>query len=126
MRVTVAGSGTVLAENARPASTMRERLRGLLGRPPPGPGQGIVLTPARQVHTLFMRHSIDVVFCDFSWRVLRVYRSLEPWRLTAWVRGARYAIELGSGTVGMDVTPGTQLSVSDSGELRWGPLQPGR
>jgi uncharacterized membrane protein (UPF0127 family) len=113
MRISVATSGTVLVENAQPATTVRARMRGLLGRPRPDPGQGIVLMPARQVHTLFMRHPIDVVFCDRNWRVLRVYRSLEPWRLTAWVRGAHYAIELGSGTVDEDVTPGTQLSVLD-------------
>lgn len=111
MRITVESSGAVLAENAQYAATMRERMRGLIGGPLAS-GAGLVLEPAHQVHTLFMRFPIDVVFCDHDWRVLRVYRSLEPWRLTAWVPGAHYAIELGSGTVGEDVTSGTRLSVS--------------
>jgi uncharacterized protein len=112
MRVTVAGSGTVLAENAETAVTARQRMRGLIGRPPPEPGRGLVFEPAQQIQTFFMRYPIDVVFCDREWRVLRVYRSLRPWRATAWVRGARYAIELRSGTVGEEVTAGTQLTVS--------------
>jgi uncharacterized membrane protein (UPF0127 family) len=113
VRITIEPSGTVLAENAQSAATMRARMRGLVGRPRLASRAGLVLEPARQVHTLFMRFPIDVVFCDSEWRVLRVYRSLEPWRLTAWVPGARYAIELGTGTVGEDVTSGTQLSVVD-------------
>lgn len=117
MRVTVVGSGTVLAANAKTAATARARMRGLIGRPPPGPGEGLVLEPVRQIHTFFMRHPVDVVFCDRKWRVLRVYRSLRPWRITAWVRSARYAIELGSGTVGEEVTAGTQLSVSGRGRV---------
>ncbi len=114
MRVAVAGSATVLAENADTAATTRARMRGLIGRSPLGPGQGLVVEPARQLHTFFMRHPIDVVFCDREWRVVRVYRSLPPWRVTAWVRGAHYAIELRGGAVGGDVRAGTQLLVSDS------------
>jgi uncharacterized membrane protein (UPF0127 family) len=112
MRITVVGSETVLAETAETATTARERMRGLIGRPPPEPGGGLVFEPAQQIQTFFMRYPIDVVFCDRGWQVLRVYRSLRPWRLTAWVRGAHYAIEFRSGTVGEDVTIGTQLSVS--------------
>jgi uncharacterized membrane protein (UPF0127 family) len=110
--ITIEPSGAVLAEDARPATTMRARMRGLIGVRGLTPGAGLVLTPARQVHTFFIRFPIDVVFCDSAWRVLHVYRGLAPWRLTAWVRGARHAIELGSGTVGEDVSPGTQLRIS--------------
>lgn len=112
MKITVAGSQEVLAENAGTAATALRRMRGLIGRPPPERGEGIVFEPAQQIQTFFMGYPIDVVFCDREWRVLRVYRSLRPWRLTAWVRGARYAIELRDGTVGEDVTAGTQLIVS--------------
>lgn len=74
-----------------------------------------MIEPARQVHTFGMRHPIDVCFCDRSWRVLHVVPALRPRRLTRWVAGARYAMEMRAGELG-DVRRGDQLSLVDSSE----------
>lgn len=73
------------------------RLRGLIGRPPLQPGQGLWIVPCQQVHTHFMGGAIDVVFLDPAGTVLRILPALRPWRFSPWVRGARAVLELPPG-----------------------------
>src|SRR5690606_26990213 len=54
------------------------RLRGLLFRPPLGPGDGMLLVPCRAVHMAGMRYPIDVVFVGPHGRVVAVYPGLAP------------------------------------------------
>ena len=80
----------------RMATTRASRLRGLIGRPLPEPGHGLLLSPARSVHTCFMRFPIDIVFVDRDLVVLGVARAVGPWRLRG-RRGARAVLELAAG-----------------------------
>jgi uncharacterized membrane protein (UPF0127 family) len=89
--------GEPLANEAEWARSFVQRLRGLIGHPKLLPGQALIIEPGPQVHTLGMRYPIDVVFCTRSWRVVKVTH-LEPWRISPWVRAARYAIELPAGS----------------------------
>ena len=109
--IAIARRDRILAEHASVASTMLTRTRGLLGRDGLRPGEGLIIERARQVHTFGMRFSIDVVFCDREWRVRHVVRNMKPGRMTRWVRGARYVIELPNGAVPDDLAAGDQLSV---------------
>jgi uncharacterized membrane protein (UPF0127 family) len=54
--------------------------------------------PAGSIHTMFMRFPIDVLFLDADECVLKVVHNLEPWRFAA-ARGAKYVVELPSGTL---------------------------
>jgi uncharacterized membrane protein (UPF0127 family) len=101
--------GVVLADRVGRASRSWQRARGLIGRPPLARGDALVLEPAAQVHTVGMRYAIDVVFCDEQGSVLHVVRRMRPWRITRWVRGARYAVELPSGALPLEVAPGAVL-----------------
>lgn len=78
------------------AATPCARLRGLIGRPPPAPGQALLLRPAASVHTCFMRYPIDVVFLDREGRVLAIHDAVPAWRLRA-QRGAHAVLELRAG-----------------------------
>ena len=78
------------------ADRSHTRLRGLLGRRELRPGEGVVLHPASAVHTAFMRFPIDVVFLDRTLRVLRIERSLRPWRAAARIHTAA-VMELAAG-----------------------------
>lgn len=71
------------------------RLRGLIGRPPPGPGAALMFFKCRSVHGWLMRYPIDVVFVDDAWRVMRVVR-LRPWRAVS-CRRAAHVLELRAG-----------------------------
>lgn len=78
------------------ADTPWTRLRGLIGRRGLAPGHGLLLRPARSVHTCLMRFPIDVVFLDGELVVLGVSAAVPPWRLRG-CRGARAVLELAAG-----------------------------
>jgi uncharacterized protein len=68
-----------------------------VGRAPLRPGEGLILDGAARVHTVGVRGSIDVVFCDPQWTVLSVTCDMLPGRLGRRVSGSRYVVELPAG-----------------------------
>jgi uncharacterized protein len=86
--------GSVLARDLRVAGSVLERIRGLLGERCLETDAGLLIEPARQIHTFGMRFAIDVVFLNAGGVVVHVVHGMRPWRLTRWVRAAKKAIEL--------------------------------
>lgn len=66
------------------AETPWERLRGLIGRPPPEPGTAMGFRRCNAVHTCFMRHPIDVLFVDRAGNAVKLARRVKPWRPFVW------------------------------------------
>jgi uncharacterized protein len=96
-RATVAREdGTLLCERCLLADDPLRRLKGLLGKAGLAAGEGMLLQPARAIHTWFMRFPIDAVFVDRELRVVGVAPHLEPWR-SARMAGARAVLELAAG-----------------------------
>jgi uncharacterized protein len=87
---------TVVCDRAELADTPWRRLRGLLGRAPLIPGEGLILTHTAAIHTCFMRFPIDAVFLDAQHTVIRMREGVRPWRAAA-ARGARAVLELPAG-----------------------------
>ena len=75
------------------------RLRGMLARPEPKPGEGLLLTPCSSVHMYGMRFPLDVAFLDRSGTVVAMYPSLAPGSRTRWHRDASHALELRAGAL---------------------------
>ena len=75
------------------------RLRGMLARPAPCAGEGLLLTPCRSVHMYGMRFPLDVAFLDARGAVVASYPSLRPGGRTRWHRQAVHALELPAGTL---------------------------
>ena len=73
-----------------------ERLRGLIGEPPPAPQEAVWLPNCRQIRTLAMRYPIDVVHIDRRGRVLAVAQ-IKPWRLGRWHAQASGVLEMRAG-----------------------------
>jgi uncharacterized membrane protein (UPF0127 family) len=104
---------TVLA-SAEVVESRAARVRGLLGRD--GIDGVLVLRPCRSIHTLGMRFTIDVVWCDGDLHVLRV-ATVRPWRLTRPVPGTRVVIEGEAGTFsGSEVRVGDQLILREGAD----------
>ena len=74
----------VAGVRARVAATFRERAKGLIGSPPPPPGEGLLIMRCNAIHTFFMRMAIDAVFLDRDDRVVKVVRGVRPWRPLVW------------------------------------------
>ena len=98
VRVANATRGGVVGESVAVADRWWLRLRGLLGRPPLAPGEGLLLDPCRAVHMLGMRYPLDVAFVDDRRTVVATYHGLAPRARTGW-HAARYALELPAGTL---------------------------
>jgi hypothetical protein len=75
------------------------RLRGMLARPAPKNGEGLLLTPCRSVHMFGMRFPLDIAFLDANCSIVAAYRSLPPGSRTGWHRNAVHALELPAGTL---------------------------
>ncbi|HEX3235414.1 MAG TPA: DUF192 domain-containing protein [Gemmatimonadales bacterium] len=115
VQVINADRGVELGRRIALADHWLSRLRGLLGRPEPQPGEGLLLVPCRSVHMMGMRYPIDVAFLDSDRRVLSIHCGLRPGPRTAGIRGARYALELPSGTLDATGTvPGNRLNWQES------------
>ena len=93
----LAADGRAVLARVRRARGAWGRARGLLGRPPPAPGEGLALIPCGAVHTWGMRYALDVLFFDRAGRVTRVVRNLPPWRMAAGGPGAWGCIETVAG-----------------------------
>ncbi len=91
--------GRTLAREVRVAATFGRRLRGLIGRPPLEPGEGLLIRPCSGIHTFFMRSAIDAVFLDGDGRVVAALGPIPPWRATAVYTRAEAVLELPPGTV---------------------------
>ena len=111
-QIAVESSGRIIAEEVAWARSFRERSKGLIGRPPLRAGEALVLEPGSQVHTWRMTYPIDVIFCDKQWTVRHAVQAMAPRRLSRFVFGSRYVIELPAGTLTDDVRRGTQLRVT--------------
>lgn len=91
-----APGGRVVCERCLLADTPWLRLRGLLGRPEPAEGEGILIRPCSSIHMMFMRYAVDAVFLDRELTVVGIVGSLRPWRFAA-RRGAHQVLELHAG-----------------------------
>ena len=95
------------------ASSPVARTRGLLGRDGLARDEGLLLRPARAVHTWFMRFPIDVVFLAKDGTVLTVREHVQPWR-TAAAQGARSVLELAAGeSARRGIAVGDRLALSE-------------
>lgn len=106
-----AGEGRCVAPRVWRATTMWERMRGLLGRPPLVPGEGMLIDECGMVHTFGMRYQLDLAFLDPRGCVCKLVHGLRPARC-AGTFGARSTLELTPGTLAQ-----AGLKVGD--QLRW-------
>ena len=79
-----------------PARGFVARLRGLIGRPAPEPGEGLWIEPCAAVHTFGVREALDLVFVSACMVVQRVETAVPPRRVRIGP-GARAVLELRAG-----------------------------
>ena len=73
------------------------RLRGLMGRNRLPDNTALLLAPCNSVHMCFMRFSIDVIYLDKDFTVLKIVKNLRPWTGLSFCRKAWAALELNAG-----------------------------
>jgi uncharacterized membrane protein (UPF0127 family) len=110
----------VIADQCNVGVRFFERLRGLIGKSPVEISAGMLLPDCNDVHMWWMSTSIDIVFLkrmdDTTWKVLRIFSSVKPWRLLPiWIREANDTLELSAGTC-------IRLGIGEGDLLQWSNL----
>ena len=107
--------GTVIAAQVELATGLWSRFVGLMGRSDLPRGHALYIRPCNSIHMFFMRFAIDAAFLDGEGRVLRVYDTLRPWRMTRIVPRSKAVAELPAGTLREHgITAGDRLRVTDA------------
>ena len=91
--------GLALAKEAGLADNTWTRLRGLLGRPPLQPGQGLVIKPSTGIHTWFMGYPMDAVYVAKDGEVVACVEDMPPFRFGPVMRRCHLVVELPAGTI---------------------------
>ncbi len=107
------GSGEIL--EVKVADTFFSRFLGLMGRAALPPGSGLLILPCSSIHMLFMRFSIDAVYIDRQYRILKTVKELRPWIGISAATGAWGCLELPAGEIlRLGLEPGKKLSLISS------------
>jgi uncharacterized membrane protein (UPF0127 family) len=105
-----------VAFHARVADSFVLRARGLLGRPAPVLGDGLLITPCRSIHTIGMNYAIDVLFLTKDGVIAKIIPALKPWRAAWGPRGATDVLELVAGAADvLDLRKGMSLDIRGTG-----------
>lgn len=102
-------TGKLIADKLKMKDTFFGRLIGLLATKSLAQGEGIVLKPCTQIHTYFMRFSIDAIFVSKDFVVVKVIEDMKPWRLGPLLFDSYYTVELPAGTLKGSVKNGDNL-----------------
>lgn len=71
---------------------------------------GLLISPCSQIHTFFMKASIDVVYLDRNGNVVQIDEDVRPFKCCKRVKQAKYLIEFPKGEV-------QKLQIKDNNKL---------
>ena len=90
---------TMVGDRIKVADTSLSRVMGLLGKRGLAKGEGLWIRPSSGVHTVGMRFPIDVIGLDKDQRVIKLWKGLQPYRMTSVSVALRSVIELPPGRI---------------------------
>jgi uncharacterized membrane protein (UPF0127 family) len=107
-----ATAGTIIATRVDRLTGFFQRAIGLLARTSVQSDEGVWIPSCNAIHTVGMRHAIDVVFVDREGCVLRICPNVRPNRPALSCRKAKAVVELGAGALDqIDVMVGDRLEL---------------
>lgn len=83
-KVLVRKNGSTFLARCGIMETMQERGVGLLNRTSLDADEGLWFPHGTNAHTFFMRFPIDLAFLNSKGKVIALYPSLRPWRMSWW------------------------------------------
>jgi uncharacterized membrane protein (UPF0127 family) len=91
--------GVQIGHHIKKADHFLSRLKGLMFQEKLNEGYGLWIVPCTQIHTCFMRTSIDVMHVSGDGVVLYLEKNLSPWRVGRWVKGTQSVLEIAPNTI---------------------------
>ena len=104
-------SKKMVASQVKVAEIFVDRAIGLMFKDGLHGYDGLLISPCRSIHTFFMRIDIDVIFLNKDYKIIRLIRSMKPWRMTRAYFKATQVLEMESGSVSNELKEGDHLEV---------------
>lgn len=92
-------TGNCLGRNIAVAASFRQRFIGLLGRSSLKEEEGLLIEKCNQVHMLFMRFEIGIIFLSPDLKIVGIRKSLKPWQISSRIAEAAQVLELPVGVI---------------------------
>jgi uncharacterized membrane protein (UPF0127 family) len=103
--------GELICENAKIADTIASRILGLMFTKDIESNEGLMISPCNSIHTFFMNFSLDVIFLDRDFKVVKVVYDMKPWRISWIYFKARHVLEMKAGNLKAKISAGEKLEV---------------
>lgn len=105
-------SAELIISQLEEATTIFERAKGLLGRQDINENQGLWIRPGNNIHTFFMKFSIDCIFLNKNMVIEKIHSNIKPFKVAGPIWKSNSVIELKAGTAEKwNLKPGDQLYV---------------
>ena len=98
-KITDGHHAELLTDKLEKAESFFKRGKGLLGRSELSVDQALWINPCNNIHTFFMKFSIDCLFLDKNLKIKKIYSQVKPFRLAGPVWRASSVIELKAGNI---------------------------
>ena len=103
--------GIIICENAKLADTILSRMFGLMFTKDLAINEGLIIRPCNSIHTCFMNYSLDIVFLDRNYSVVKIIYNMKPWRISWMYFKAFQVLEMKSGGLKIKLEHGEKLEV---------------
>lgn len=111
MQVRMSSSDEVVCKKLMIASSFISRLKGLMFSSELPSCDGLLISPCNSIHTFFMAYSLDVVFLDRNFKVIKVLYNLKPWRMSWIYFNSTQVLEMKAGTLNKKIFEGEILRI---------------
>ncbi len=101
--------GEVICERMIKVSNILARMRGLMFSKKLPDCDGFLIAPCNSIHTFFMLYSLDIVFLDSQFKVVKVIYDLAAWRMTGIYFRSHQVLEMKAGTLKKGIKIGDQF-----------------
>lgn len=103
-------NGDIFCKKVIVADTLKQRVVGLMfSQGLPADAEGFLISPGNSIHTFFMNYSLDLIFLDKKFKVVKVIKNMKPWRMTLIYLRSFHVLEIKSGTINLSIKEGDQL-----------------
>ncbi|MBC77085.1 MAG: hypothetical protein CME64_13810 [Halobacteriovoraceae bacterium] len=109
MRIVHKKTNKVIASQVRVANTFLSRLKGLMFIKQMKGFDAMLIENTNSVHNCFVRFSIDLIFINSEWKIVKIVKNFRPWRFSWIYFKARHVLELPAGSVGDEIQTGDYL-----------------
>lgn len=92
-------NGQTVASKVRIAANIFQRFKGLLGTSSLSNEEGLWIPKCQGIHTFGMRYSLDIVFLDHRFHILKIIEDMKPGRMSDVRLDACGVLELPAGKV---------------------------